>query len=143
MVEGESLVSIGSYEFLRYEGTSGLRTRTRSTTPTWIRDLAPIAGEPPFENHRGYVVLFHVEKRLHTSGGGSPTQYCTRAAGRTRRRSPHGQGPGWEAKKWTLTAGTERNTTEHQGTERQELVRAVRLKANKTGTRVPVLRAPA
>lgn len=99
MVEGESLVSIGSYEFLRYEGDIWVEDEDEIDHAHFGFEIwPPIAGEPPFENHRGYVVLFHVEKRLHTSDGGQPyARYYTHPS----RKEDHGgahlmvQGPGW------------------------------------------------
>lgn len=99
MVEGESLVSIGSYGFLRYEGVIWIEDEDEIDHAHFGFEIwPPMAGEPPFENDRGYMVLFHVEKRLHTSEWGqSYARYYTHPS----RKEDHGgshlmvQGPGW------------------------------------------------
>lgn len=96
MVDGESLISIGSYEFLRYEGVLWIEDEDEDEIDHdhfGFEVWPPVEGDIP-----DYLVFFHVEKRIHTSEWGSGyARYYTHPS----RKADHGgahvmlQGSGW------------------------------------------------
>ncbi len=94
MVDGESLISIGSYEFLRYEGVFWVEDEEEIDHGHFGFEVwPPVEGDLPDR-----LVFFHVEKRIHTSEWGqSYARYYTHPS----RKEDHGgahlmvQGSGW------------------------------------------------